>query len=243
MQATVEELSNVRVFEALEPAELEQLQPHTSVQDYQQGEIVVQEGDRLSTTLFTLVSGSLRLSKIAAIRKETILLTLLAGEIFAAPTIFGNGIAPATVTTQSRCQILTIARDALLEPIRQTPEIALQILGVFNQRLQVLHDTVHGLVSERAIVCLAQFIQYFASHYGTESAARGKRLKVQLSYYQITRSIGITYEECVRLFKSINSVVTYSRGGKILMLDENALEAIASGNDRCSLNDDWLTSA
>lgn len=41
MRATVEELSNILVFEALEPAELEQLQPHTNVQDYQPGEIVM----------------------------------------------------------------------------------------------------------------------------------------------------------------------------------------------------------
>ncbi len=229
MQATVEELSKILVFAALEPPELELLQPHTRVQDYQQGEIVMQEGDLLPTKLYTLLSGALRITKTAATGKETILRTLLSGEIFAAPAIFGNGIAPATVIAESNSQVLTVERDALLEAIRQTPEIALRILSVFNQRLQWLHDTVHGLVSERAIVRLAQFIQYFASRYGTEPTLDGKRLKVKLSYYQIARSIGITYEECVRLFKSIQSVVAYSRGGKITVLDEDALEAIASG--------------
>ncbi|HAA32564.1 MAG TPA: cyclic nucleotide-binding protein, partial [Cyanobacteria bacterium UBA8553] len=209
--------------------ELEQLQFHTTVKNYQQGEMVMQEGDRLSTKLYTLLSGSLRITKTAATGKETILRTLLAGEMFAAPALFGNGIAPATVTAESNSQILTVERDALLEAIRQTPEIALRMLDVFNQRLQLLHDTVHGLVSERAIVRLAQFIVYFASRYGTKPTPAGKRLNVQLSYYQIARSIGITYEECVRLFKSIKLVVEYSRGGKITVLDEEALDAIASG--------------
>jgi CRP-like cAMP-binding protein len=176
-----------------------------------------------------VLTGSLRITKTAATGKETILRTLLAGEIFAAPALFGNGIAPATVIAESNSQVLTVERDALLEAIRQTPELALRMLSVFNQRLQELHDTVHGLVSERAIVRLAQFIQYFASRYGTESTPGGKRLNVNLSYYQIARSIGITYEECVRLFKSINSVLAYSRGGKITVLDEGMLEAIASG--------------
>lgn len=229
MQATTEELSQILVFSALELPELERLQLHTAIKDYQQGEIVMQEGDRLPTKLYTLLSGSLRITKTAATGKETILRTLLAGEIFAAPALFGNGIAPATVTAESNSRILTVERDALLEAIRQTPEIALRMLDVFNQRLQLLHDTVHGLVSERAIVRLAQFIVYFASRYGTEPTSAGKRLNVQLSYYQIARSIGITYEECVRLFKSIKSVVEYSRGGKITVLDEEALDAIASG--------------
>jgi CRP/FNR family transcriptional regulator, cyclic AMP receptor protein len=232
LQATIEELSHILIFRDLELSELERLQPYSEVQRYQQGEILMQEGNPLPAKLHSLLSGSLRVSKTASTGKETILRTLLAGEIFAAPAIFGNGIAPATVTAESHCQILTIKRDGLLEAIRQTPEIALRMLSVFNQRLQRLHDTVHGLVSERAIVRLAQFIEYFASHYGTESSAKGQRLNVKLSYYQIARSIGITYEECVRLFKSISSVVSYSRGGTITILDAEALEAIAEGSDR-----------
>ncbi|HEY9709303.1 MAG TPA: cyclic nucleotide-binding domain-containing protein, partial [Oculatellaceae cyanobacterium] len=144
MQATTEELSQILVFSALELPELERLQLHTTIKDYQQGEIVMQEGDRLPTKLYTLLSGSLRITKTAATGKETILRTLLAGEIFAAPALFGNGIAPATVTAESNSRILTVERDALLEAIRQTPEIALRMLDVFNQRLQLLHDTVHG---------------------------------------------------------------------------------------------------
>lgn len=231
MQATVEELAQILVFRDLEPSELEGLQPFSQVQPYQQGEILMQEGDRLSSKLYSLLQGSLRVTKTAQTGKETILRTLFAGEIFAAPAIFGNGIAPATVTAETNCQILTIERDGLVEAIRQTPEIALRMLSVFNQRLQLLHDTVHGLVSERAIVRLAQFIQYFVSHSGTEITPEGQRLNIKLPYYQIARSIGITYEECVRLFKTIQSVVTYSRGGKITVLDLEALAAIASGND------------
>ncbi|NJM68291.1 MAG: winged helix-turn-helix domain-containing protein, partial [Acaryochloris sp. RU_4_1] len=41
----------------------------------------------------------------------------------------------------------------------------------------------------------------------------------QYPYYQIARSIGITYEECVRLFKQLQEVVSYRRGGKITILD------------------------
>jgi hypothetical protein len=45
----------------------------------------------------------------------------------------------------------------------------------------------------------------------------------------MARSSGITYEECVRLIKSLKSVIAYSRGGKITILDAEKLDAIASG--------------
>ena len=231
MQATIEQILQITVFKAVQPKELAILQPHTQLQFLSQEEIIMHEGDRLPAKMYSLLSGSIQITKTASTGKQTILRTLPAGEIFAAPALLGNGIAPATVTAVCDCQILSIERDVLLNAIGQNPKIALRMLMVFNSRLQQLHETVHGLISERAIVRLARFIQYFAAHYGTETTKLGECLKVKLPYYQIARSIGITYEECVRLTKSLKSVIAYSRGGKITIVDSKALEAIALGTE------------
>ncbi|MBD2342952.1 Crp/Fnr family transcriptional regulator [Anabaena subtropica] len=230
MQASLEQLSQIIVFGGLETSDKANLQPHTQVQSYSKGEIILHEGDRLSAKLYAVVSGSIQVTKTANTGKETILRGLNTGEIFAAPALLGNGISPATVTAESDCEILTVQRDALLKAIQNNPEIALRMLMVFNTRIQQLHETVHGLVSERAIVRLARLIQYFATESGTEASSQGKILKIKLSYYRMARSIGITYEECVRLIKRLNPVVAYSRGGKIIILDSEKLDAIASGN-------------
>lgn len=41
----------------------------------------------------------------------------------------------------------------------------------------------------------------------------------------MARSRGITYEECVRLIKSLKSVIAYIRGGKMMILDAEKLDA------------------
>ncbi|NJM90184.1 MAG: Crp/Fnr family transcriptional regulator [Hydrococcus sp. RU_2_2] len=104
----------------------------------------------------------------------------------------------------------------------------MRYLEVFNQRLQQLHDTIHGLISERAIVRLIRLIQYYASHYGTEMTLDGEYLKVKLPYYQMARSVGITYEECVRLMKTLKSAIAYQRGGKIRIENWDELDEIAN---------------
>ena len=114
MQATVEQLSEIRVFVDLTPAELEHLQPYTQVQKYSKGEIVLHEGDRLPPKLYALLGGSLQITKTATTGKETILRTLPPGEIFAAPALLGDGISPAMVTAECDSIILTVQRDALL---------------------------------------------------------------------------------------------------------------------------------
>lgn len=231
MKATVEQIAEIGIFATLKRTELERLQSNTEIRAYRQGEIVMYEGDRIPEKLYTLLSGSLRVAKTAPSGKETILRTLSQGDIFAAPALLGNAIAPATVTAESDVQVLTINREILLVAIGQNPEIALQILTVFNQRLQQLHETVHGLVSERAIVRLARFIHYFAIEQSTKITDNSICLEKRFPYYQIARSIGITYEECARLFKKIKLVISYNRGGKITVLDWEKLEAIASGDE------------
>jgi CRP/FNR family transcriptional regulator, cyclic AMP receptor protein len=234
MLVTVEDLGKVHVFAELKSEELEQLVPHTRMRQYLREETIFHEGESLAAKLYAISSGKIYLKKTAATGKETILRILYSGEIFAAHALFGDGTAPATVVCEQDCQIITIERTALLEAIRQTPEIALRMMTVLNQRLQLLHNTIHGLVSERAIVRLARFIQYAILQYGTEISKEGQYLKVNLSYYQMSRSIGITYEECVRLLGSLKSVINYRRGGKITILDVEALNQIAEGDENFS---------
>lgn len=227
MRATVEQLASISVFAQLQQHQLEHLQPDTIVQTYQAGEIISHEGDRLPPRLYALIHGSLRVSKTATSGKETILRTLANGDIFAAPALFGDGIAPATVLAESEAQILMVDREALLTAIQANPEIALRMMAVLNQRLQQLHEIVHGLVSERAIIRLARFIREAAGGSEIHISEQGACLRLPLSHYEIARSIGITYEECVRLFRQLRSVVSYSRGGKITILDWHGLDAIA----------------
>ncbi|QIZ73268.1 Crp/Fnr family transcriptional regulator [Oxynema aestuarii] len=231
MQATVETLAKIAVFSGLEPAELQRLQPHARIQDYHSGEIVIHEGDRLPEALHALIEGELQVKKIAPTGKETILRNIHSGEIFAAPALFGDRSAPATAIALCDTQVLLLDRQGLLDAIAQNPELALRLLVVFNRRLQQLHDTVHGLVSERAIVRLARLILYFATLHGTDRVPGGELLKIELSYYRMARTVGITYEECVRLIKTMKPAITYRRGGKITIGDRESLEAIASGEN------------
>ncbi|MBD2028854.1 Crp/Fnr family transcriptional regulator [Phormidium sp. FACHB-322] len=226
MQVDAQQLQKIGLFKDLDLPLLSQLATHSSLNAYGTDETVFQEGDALPACLYLLAAGSLRLTKVSESGKETILRLLGADEMFAAPALFGNGQAPATATAMEPIEVLTIKREALLKGFQEAPELALHLLGIFNQRLQDLHNRVHGLVSERAIVRLIHYLEHFAASAGTEAVPDGQRLRSHLTHYQIARSIGITYEECVRLFKQLKGAVVYQRGGKITILDPDKLTAI-----------------
>lgn len=227
--ASIEQLAEVSVLKDLQISDLIALQPYGVLHLYQKEEVVMYEGDRLPLQLYALLQGRLRLTRISTSGKETLLRTLLPREIFAAPALVGDAIAPATVTAMVESQILTIEREALLQQIRNTPEVAFRILEVYNQRLQQMHQTIHDLVSEQAVVRLARLLQHYATQFGTVRSVQGEQLNPKFSHHQVARSIGITYEECVRLFSQLKGVVSYQRGGKITVLDWKTLNSIADG--------------
>lgn len=236
MPVSIAQLAQVPVLCDLNEAELQQLQVAATLQTYQAGETVMQEGDQLPRQLYVVLTGVLQITRLSPQGRETVFRVLPAGEIFAAPALIGNGIAPATVVATVAAEVLMIDRDALLQAISHKPEIALRILAIYNQRLQQLHNTVHDLISERAIVRLIRLIQYYADQFGTTPVNQAEQnqtkqdqieqLNVKLSYYQLARSIGITYEECVRLFKLLHPAAAYKRGGIIQIANWQALTAI-----------------
>ncbi|BAZ43366.1 hypothetical protein NIES4102_03660 [Chondrocystis sp. NIES-4102] len=224
--SSIAQLQTISIFQGVAIAQLANLVPYSYVQEYQENEIVMQEGDAIAQQLFALITGRLEIKKTAHNGKETVMRLIPPGELFAAPAMFGSGIAPATVICQIQSQILTIDRQALLTAIAKTPEISLKILEVYNQRLQQLHNTVHDLICEPAITRLVRLIQYYQNRDGVYSVPEGDRLNIKLPYYQIARSIGITYEECVRLVKKLKGIIIYKRGGTIIILDWDKLEQV-----------------
>ncbi len=227
--ASIDRLAEVPVLRDIQTVDLIALQPDAILHIYQKGEVVMHEGDRLSPQLYILLQGELRLTRSGTSGKETLFRTLFPQEIFAAPALFGDAIAPATVTAMMISQVLTIEREALLQQIQNTPEVALRILEIYNQRLQKMHQTIHDLVSEQASVRLAHLLQNYVTQYGVMTSPQGDELNLKLSHYQIARTIGITYEESVRLFSQLKTIAQYQRNGKITILDWEKLNAIADG--------------
>lgn len=233
MKATAAQLAQIPIFQTISSEWLNFLQPHTEIRRYRQNEIVIYEGDVFAPKLHVVFSGGVLVKKLSASGKETILRRLFAGEMFAAPALFGDRIAPATVLTLEPSAILFVHKAALLEAIQTTPAIALQILSCFNQRIQSMDKTIHGLVSERAIVRLIRLIQYLAEHQGTETTSLGVRLNTKLPYQQMARMVGISYEECIRLVnKEIKPAIDYDRGGVITIRDLAMLTSLVAANGR-----------
>ena len=106
--ASIEQLAEVSVLKDLQTFDLIALQSHTVLHLYQKEEVVIFERDHLPLQLYALLQGRLRLTRIGTSGKETLLRVVLPHEIFAAPALVGDAIAPATVTAMMEFQVLSL---------------------------------------------------------------------------------------------------------------------------------------
>jgi CRP/FNR family transcriptional regulator, cyclic AMP receptor protein len=227
MYATAQQLAQVAALQDFDLGELEKLLIKSCICNYNTGEVVINEKDNLQSQLYFLIEGRLQIVK----RNNTVKVSsqMPSGEIFAAPAMLRDCISEMMIIALTNSQVLTIERESFLNAIRQTPELALRILQICDRNIQNLHHTVHDLISERALVRLVRFVEYYGSQFGTVVIQEGYQLNMRLPYYQIARSIGISCEECLLIFATIKPLMTYYSGGVIQVRNWQELGNFVNG--------------
>lgn len=221
-------LHELDFFKGLAAQELRELEERSSCRTYAAGEVLFHEKEPLAAKLRFVCSGQLQIHKSAASGKETIVRLIRPGEVFAVAALFDRKLAPATVTATVETVVLEIGLEDFQAHLTRYPMMAIKLLATFAQRLKDLQETLHTVASERARARLAALILRTLDRGGGSPQADGSvRLKTRLPHAVMSRMVGITYEECVRLIREWShepAILQYQRGGILTLRDRDALE-------------------
>jgi CRP-like cAMP-binding protein len=231
--AKSEQLERLEFFQGLEPRELAQLAARSRTRSLDSGEALFQEGDPLEPALRFVLAGRLQIRKTARTGKETVIRLIGEGEVFGAAALFDRRIAPGAAIACEPTTVLEIHVEALHAFVADHPDIALKLLVTFAQRLRDSQDTLHAVVSGRARTRLARVILRTLDRDGGTPQPDGVRLKTRLPHGTLSRMVGVTYEECVRLISEWSHdhpILRYERGGAITLHDRARLEREAAAD-------------
>ena len=227
--ASMLDLTQLDFFKGLDDAELQHLTENARVRSYHASEVLFYEDAPLEPILRILMSGGLEIRKSASSGKETVVRLIRPNEIFAVAALFDRKVAPGTVVSSEASQVLEIHLDDIQAYLAENPGIAMKLLVAFAQRLRDTQDALHAVVSERAKTRLAVLLLRMLDREGGTQTREGITLKTKLPHGTLSRMVGITYEECVRLIRDWchePAILRYERGGVITVLDRRGLEAL-----------------
>jgi len=136
-------LSEVDLFRELEPPVVERLAVASGLRHYDQGELLVREGEK-GESLFVVERGRVLVSKSGqVVGTGTIQLAALgAGSFFGEMSLLTGEPRSATVTADGPCEVLELSKEALEPLLREDPRLAEVVSAAVVARQQRTAATV-----------------------------------------------------------------------------------------------------
>ena len=135
-------LEGVSLFQGLSPEVLAQIESRAVARNYPRNAVVISEGDE-ATSMFIILSGSLKVYHTEADGKETILNTLGPGQHFGELALVDDAPRSASVMTLEPSRLLGLSKTAFKESLAETPELAYHLIQALAGQVRRLTETVN----------------------------------------------------------------------------------------------------
>jgi CRP-like cAMP-binding protein len=223
----VEVLRQVSLFASLTDDQIAAATDWFRAEIFDQDAMIFLEGDP-ADRLWVVSSGQVKIVKHTSDGQENLLEVITSGEMFGGAGLLLNA-HPATAVAMTPITALSIEREPYLQLIRQHPDIALRIIHLLGERLQMAMK-MRALAVERVDVRLANILLKLCNKVG-EPINEGVRIQLPLSRQDLADMAGTTIETAIRVMSRFRKegLVHTEPGGFIVITDIDRLTTLAEG--------------
>ena len=221
-----EVLKTIQLFNGLTDQQLADLTRIISTQDFKKGANIFAEGDD-GVGFYVLVSGQVKIYKLSMDGKEQILHIFGPGEPFAEAAVFTGRSFPAYADAMQDSRVIFIPREAFVRLIKDNPSLAMNMLGTLSLRLKKFAGMIEALSLKEVPGRLASHLLLLSEQQGS------KDFPLNISKTQLASLLGTIPETLSRIFNKLSSRgYLESNGPRIIILNRDGLEALASGEEK-----------
>jgi len=203
------EISVFPIFASLDKAQLDRLASHAEVLRIPKKSLFFSE-DNSAQGLHVLLSGQVKLFRLAEDGKEQTIFVFGPGEPFCLCSTFSDGRLPANLGALEDSRILFIRPAEYERMVREDPSILLTMMRVMSRRLKDAMDMIDSLSLKQVP---SRLMAYF------ESRERDGRVTLDLSQRELAKIIGITPEALSRTLRKMAE-------NKDIRMDGNDIELL-----------------
>ncbi|MGE4298748.1 MAG: Crp/Fnr family transcriptional regulator [Desulfovibrionaceae bacterium] len=229
---TRDALGLVRLFSGLSASHLDRLAAIVVRRTVDKGQDIFHEGDP-GLGFFSIVSGKIKVFKTSMAGKEHIIHILGPGESFAEVAVFSKLNYPANAQAMEQTDLLFIPRDGLKTCLAADPELAMNMFGLLASRLLHFVRKVEELSLKEVPARLAAHLLLLRDAAGEANGAPSDTVQLDMTKGHLAGYLGTIPETLSRILKKMDEARLVTTKGKTLtLLDPDALERLASGQDR-----------
>ncbi|WP_031481447.1 Crp/Fnr family transcriptional regulator [Maridesulfovibrio frigidus] len=214
-------ISKFTIFSNLDDLNLTWLVENSVVTPIPKKSLYLREANLLQG-MHILLSGKVKLFKLAEEGKEQTIFVFGPGEPFCLCSTFSDGKMPANLSALEDSKVLFINPSKFEDLIKEDPSILLNMMSVMAKRLKEAMVMIDSLSLKQIPSRLAA---YFLSH------NENGWLKLDISYRELSKIIGVTPEALSRSLKKMSKHnLIEVDGTNVNLLDKTRLEACRDGN-------------
>lgn len=214
----------VSIFSVLTEQQLAKLTEKISHKNYKKGQIIFFEGD-ISDKLYVINKGKIKIFKYTREGKEQILYILSEGDFVGDLSLLKKDEFKFNAEALEDANICVLTKDDFDGIIKESPEIAIEILQVVYDRIVKLENLIQSLRTKDIEARIAGLLLSFVKDFGM---AKGDviELELPLSREDIANYIGVTRETISRKLGSMQDqgVIELVGSKKIIINDIEELE-------------------
>lgn len=219
-----ERIARIALFEGLPAEQLDELSQIVVEQRFKRGQSLFSDGAK-ATGIYGIVSGKVKIYKMALDGKEQILHIFGEGEVFGEVPVFAGGNYPAHAEILEKGRVLFFSRSAFIELVKGEPALALNMLSILSLRLRRFTHMVEDLSLKEVPSRLAAHLLYLGERNPGEDT-----LELEITKSQLASLLGTIPETLSRILARMTQQgIIRVEGRSIRVLDREMLQALAEG--------------
>ncbi|MCK4892418.1 MAG: Crp/Fnr family transcriptional regulator [Calditrichia bacterium] len=211
-------LKQIPLFSELNDRDLDRIIYLASRQKYHKDNMILIE-EEIGSTMFIILSGRVKISRISDDGREVILSILSDGDFFGEMSLLDGHTRSANVTATEGSELLVIRREQFLQMLKDFPQIAINLLKELAQRIRKSDEHIKSLSLQDATGRVATTLLRIA-----EDSGMFRKGQVEISELPLQQDLanmaGTSRETISRVIKSLTEDgFLKKQSGKIIILD------------------------
>jgi len=218
-------ISNTSAFRHLSKDELEILNFEKDFKQYRRGELLYNEGSRISG-FYCINRGIIKVFKTGIDGKEQIIRFAKPGDIIAYRSVLSNEPACTSARVIEDARVCFIPSHILIDFVKENPLFSMEIMKLTCHELGEANEYITDIAQKTVRERLAEVLLHLINDFGLDN---DNYLRITLTREELANIVGTATESVIRLlseFKS-DSYIELS-GRKIRILDRKSLEKISN---------------
>ncbi|MCO4793387.1 MAG: Crp/Fnr family transcriptional regulator [Bacteriovoracaceae bacterium] len=218
------------VFCDLENDDLATISGHKVTNVYKKGQNLFVQGNH-PYGLYCVSKGNIKVSKVGADGKESIVRVVKGGDIIGHRSLFTDQNYTATATVMEDSTVCFLDKKFIMKAIQDLPSVAMNIIEKLSRDMGAAENKVSSFHQKNVRERLAELLLLLKESHG-EATEDGKvKINIKLTREEMATMIGTANETLIRFISEFKDEGLIEQEGKFIVIkDEDALMEWADVN-------------